>query len=73
MTATTNDFIENSKLDILVPQATEIDIEEVFANTDEHAQADITSRIEQRSLLYFGGYPMSTLDALWSYSFLGSC
>ncbi|KAL2043549.1 hypothetical protein N7G274_003856 [Stereocaulon virgatum] len=53
MSVISKDFIQNSKLDVLIPQATEIDIEEAFANNDEHAQADIISLIEQRALLYF--------------------
>jgi hypothetical protein len=73
MSVTTKEFIENSKLDVLIPQATGFDIEEAFANNDEHVQADIISLIEQRALLYFGGYLLATLDVLWSYSFLGSC
>ena len=54
MATADNDFMESFDLEVLVPQATEIDIEEVFANGNGSLQANAASLIEQRSLLYFG-------------------
>jgi len=65
------EFIESSRLQVLVPQATAIDIEEAFANEDALTEANNGIAIEQRSLLYFGGYSAIAKTAPWSYSFLG--
>lgn len=54
MSGQAKDFVANSKFDVLVPQATELDFEELFAN-DEGRDGNISvSSIERRSLLYFG-------------------
>ena len=54
MSRQARDFVANSKLDVLVPQATELDFEELFAS-DEGQDGNISlSSIERRSLLYFG-------------------
>ena len=49
MPVNTDRFIDNSTLDVLVPQATDFDIEELAEKTP-----DIVSAAEERSLLYFG-------------------
>ena len=48
------DFAASSKFDVLVPQATELDFEELFLNEGRDGAVSISS-IERRSVLYFGG------------------
>ena len=55
-----NDLMETSKLEVLIPNDTEIDIRSVLASGDGFDQADPASSIEQRSLLYFGIYCIAT-------------
>ncbi len=55
-----NDLMENPKLEVLVPKDTEIDVGSVLTSDDGLDQADPTSSIEQRSLLYFGIYCIVT-------------
>ena len=64
--------MEDSKLEVLIPNDTEIDIRSVLTSGDGVDPADPVSSIEQRSLLYFGIYRIDTSGSLWSYSFLGS-
>ena len=64
--------MEDSKLEVLIPNDTEIDIRSVLTSGDVVDPADPASSIGQRSLLYFGIYRIDTLESLWSYSFLGS-
>ncbi len=48
-------FIESSRLQVLVPQATAINIEEALTNNNQLLGTNDGSTVEQRSLLYFGG------------------
>lgn len=48
-------FIASSKFDVLVPQTTELDFEELFVSDEDRDGAINISTIERRSLLYFGG------------------
>lgn len=54
MSGQAKDFIASSKFDVLVPQATELDFEELFVNYEGRDGASSISSIERRSLLYFG-------------------
>lgn len=54
------EFFESSKVQILIPQNTVIDIQKVFENYDERTWADDGFSIDERTLLYFGGYFAST-------------
>ena len=51
-----NDLMEQSKLDVLIPNDTKIDVRSALTSGDGLDQADPSSSIEQRSLLYFGIY-----------------
>ena len=55
MSAQAKNFISSSKFDVLVPQATELDFEELLVNDEGQYGAVPISSIERRSLLYFGG------------------
>ena len=68
MPVDTDHFIENSTLDVLVPQATGLDIEELAEKTP-----DVVYAAEERSLLYFGMQSRILAKASMSYSFLGTC
>ena len=48
--------MENSKLEVLIPNDTDIDVGNVLTSSDGFDQGDWASSIEQRSLLYFGIY-----------------
>ena len=54
MSAQASNFITSSKFDVVVPQATELGFEELFANDEGQFGAIPISSIERRSLLYFG-------------------
>lgn len=55
MSSDTNDFIERSSLEVIIPEATDLGIEELFERkTDDSDEAN--SLLQQRSLLYFGQY-----------------
>jgi hypothetical protein len=50
-------FIKNSTIDFLIPQDTDIEIEEALSTAESPADGDdsnVLSRISQRTLLYFG-------------------
>lgn len=68
-------FVESSKLHVLVPRRTDIDIEELVAHDDEESGeiASGLSSLAQRSVLYFGTFINPICEAPWSYSFLGAC
>ena len=55
-----NDLMENSKLEVLIPNDTEIDVGSVLTSGDGFDPTDPASSIEQRSLLYFGIYCIAT-------------
>lgn len=57
MSGQAKDFIASSKFDVLVPQATELDFEELFVNYEGRDGPSSISSIERRSLLYFGKCP----------------
>ena len=51
------EFARTSVLDILIPEVTDLDIEEALSSVEETSQSDesaLISAIPQRSLLYFG-------------------
>ena len=54
MSGQAKNFIASSKFDVLVPQATELDIEDLFVNDEGRDGAISISSIDRRSLLYFG-------------------
>ena len=56
----TNDLMENSKLEVLIPKDTDINVATVLRSSDGIDYADPASSIEQRSLLYFGIYCIAT-------------
>ena len=56
MSGQAKDFATSSKFDVLIPQATELDFEELFLNDEGRDGASVSS-IERRSLLYFGVCP----------------
>ena len=52
-----SDFVKNSTIDFLIPQDSDIDIEEALSTAESPADGDesnVLARISQRSLLYFG-------------------
>ena len=56
------EFIDGSRVDCIVPQATAISIEELFANEDEENGFLDRFSIEQRSQVYFGACFVGTLE-----------
>ena len=52
--------MDDSKLEVLIPNDTKVDIRSALTTGDGFDQADPTSSIEQRSLLYFGIYYIAT-------------
>lgn len=46
--------MENSRLEVLIPHDTEIDVRSILTSGDGFDPTDPVSSIEQRSLLYFG-------------------
>ena len=51
-------FVQSSRISVLAPDATELEIEELFKgyNSDlQSPEADLVRSIKQRALLYFGG------------------
>ena len=64
-------FIESSKLQLLVPQATAIDIDTVLTRSSEVSGSNGAFGVEQRSLLYFGPSSATGKCVMWSYSSLG--
>ena len=55
MSALAKSFIASSKFDVLIPEATELNFEELFVNDEGQFGAIPISQIERRSVLYFGG------------------
>lgn len=53
MLKNSREFIESSRIDVLVPQATDSDVEELLSSGDGSGE-DNESSLEQRSMLYFG-------------------
>lgn len=72
MSGQAKDFVAKSKFDVLVPQATELDFEELFASDEGRNENVSLSSIERRSLLYFGGWPSAVSKAPSSYSLPGA-
>ena len=68
MSVDTNEFLKNTSLDVLIPQTTNFELEELAKHID-----DGSSLPEQRSLLYFGMQKMNLPKGLSSYSFIGTC
>ena len=60
MPAIANDLMENSKLEVLIPKDTEIDVASVLRSSHGLDHGDPATLIEQRSLLYFGIYCIAT-------------
>ena len=51
-------FVQSSRISVLAPDATELEIEELFHGHSSDLQrpdADLSRFIKQRALLYFGG------------------
>ena len=61
-------FLQSSMIEILIPKATDFDIEGIFGSADDNM-----SSIEKRSLLYFGMQKKDSTKAPSSYSCLGTC
>lgn len=55
-----NELMENSKLEVLIPKDTDIDVASVLSSSHGLDHADPATLIEQRSLLYFGIYCIDT-------------
>ena len=72
MSGHAKDFIASSKFDVLVPQVTELDFEELFVNNAGQDGAISISSIERRSILYFGERLIASSEAPSSYSLLGT-
>lgn len=53
MTVDTDEFIQCSSLEVLVPEATDVELEELLSHKTENNDS-IISTAERRSLLYFG-------------------
>lgn len=53
MNVGTDEFIQSSSLEVLVPEATDVDIEKLLLHNSENIE-NILSTTECRSLLYFG-------------------
>ncbi len=53
MIVDTDEFLKSSSLEVLVPEATDVQIEELFQHKTENSD-NVTSTAERRSLLYFG-------------------
>lgn len=56
MSLTSKEFKERSSVNVLVPQATDLDLEELFANNEKQDGLNQLFTIEQRSHLFFGGH-----------------
>lgn len=55
----TTDFVDNSTLDVIVPQASHVDIEELLSSAEDQVHGGLDGRslaasIPQRDILYFG-------------------
>ena len=59
-------FVQDSLLDILVPEATGLNIEEalqIAAESPREGDSSLTSAIPQRNLLYFGKSPIGVMPS----------
>lgn len=67
-------FIDDSVLDVIVPQHSDHEVEDIIASTDtvEPVESGVFPRIPQRSLLYFGKLKSDRPVNLRSYSFTGT-
>lgn len=65
MIAETDDILKTSLLEILVPQATDLDIEKLLAQKPEFCD-NVVSSVARRDLLYFGMLIRSTISLLVS-------
>lgn len=57
MSSNDNEFAKSSVLDILIPESSNLDIEEALGSTESAREADdlaLITTIPQRSLLFFG-------------------
>ena len=67
------EFAEKSVLDILVPEASKLNIEEALNTAAESSEADdessLLSAIPQRGLLFFG-MPLKVQLMAFSYSYI---
>lgn len=66
-------FVEQSIVDILIPQASDLDIEEALAAAynEKDLDAPVLSSIPQRDVLFFGKIPRGSAHGTVSYSFVG--
>ncbi len=63
-------FAQNSVLDILIPQKTDLDIEEALASAETVNDNDddgLITSIPQRNLLYFGKFTSSLVSLLYPF------
>ena len=67
------EFVEQSIVDILIPQASDLDIEEALATaySEKELDAPVLSSIPQRDVLFFGKIPRTPAHGIVSYSFVG--
>lgn len=67
-------FIDDSVLDVIVPQHSDHEVEDIIASTDtvEPEESGVFPQIPQRSLLYFGKLKNDRPVNLRSYSFTGT-
>lgn len=67
-------FIDDSVLDVIIPQHSDHEVGEIIASTDtvEPKEFGLFPQIPQRSLLYFGKLKSDRPVNLRSYSFTGT-
>lgn len=64
--------MEDSILDILIPEASQLDIEEALSSTDTADESALIPTIPQRNLLFFGMTLIAGTLGTISYSFTGN-
>lgn len=65
-------FVEDSILDILIPEASQLDIEDALSSTDTADESALIPTIPQRNVLFFGTTLVNATLGTISYSFLGN-
>ena len=66
-------FVEESIVDILIPEASDLDIEEALgiAYSERESDGPVLSSIPQRDVLFFGKNAPSSAYGIISYSCIG--
>lgn len=72
-----SEFLDDSILDILVPQDSECDVAAIISSTNiqDNGKSDASrffSFIPQRSILHFGKLDLDAHANHWSYSLIGT-